>query len=72
VTLGNLIVQTTTDVGVRGWFSGQGQLTASNTEAGNTGRVLVPLAIPEPASLTLTLVGLIAVGALAVRRRSLG
>lgn len=72
VTLGNLIVQTTTDVGIRGWFSGQGQLNASNTEAGNTGRVLVPSAIPEPATLTLTLVGLIAVGVLSIRRRSSG
>jgi len=72
VTLGNLIVQTTTRATVEGWFSGQGQLTANNSKAGNSGNVLVQAAIPEPATLTLTLVGLIAVGVLAIRRRLLG
>ena len=68
VTLGNLVVQSTTDTPILGWFSGQGVNISNGTPAANDGRVLV--AVPEPASLTLMLVGLIAVGALAARRRS--
>src|SRR5690348_12810516 len=37
ITLGNLIVQTTTEDSVRGWFSGQGQNLAANQLAGNSG-----------------------------------
>jgi PEP-CTERM motif len=71
VTLGNLFVLSTSDRDLRVLtdYGAQNHLGPLGPIASNVGEVLVPAVIPEPGSVTLMMVGLIAVGALAFRRR---
>jgi hypothetical protein len=71
VTLGNLFVKSTSDrdLAILTDYGAQNHLGLLGPIASNVGEVLVPSPIPEPGSVTLMMVGLLAVGALAFRRR---
>jgi len=69
VTLGNLFVTSTSDRDLTILTDYGSQNHVGGNLASNVGKVVVPAVIPEPGSVTLMMVGLIAVGALAFRRR---
>ena len=71
ITLRNLIVQTTTREGVGGWFWGQGETLTTNATALAANRSAVLVAVPKPRTVSLILVGLVAIGALGMKRMSL-
>jgi hypothetical protein len=66
VTLGNLIVKSSTDQGVLHPFTALSQKTGG-AEIVNGGFVQTP--VPEPSSIALLIAGLVATGGLAFRRR---
>lgn len=66
ITLGNLIVKSSTDQGVLHPFTALSQKTGG-AEITNGGFVQTP--VPEPSSIALLIAGLVATGGLAFRRR---
>jgi hypothetical protein len=69
VTLGNLVVRSTTNQRVDSFFAAQSANSLTNVEISNGGTLSVP--VPEPGSITMLIAGLAAAGGLAVRRRKL-
>jgi len=69
VTLGNLIVKSSTDLRTLSAFTAL-SIKTGGAEIINGGPIQVAAAIPEPSSLALLIAGLVATGGFAFRRRS--
>ena len=69
VTLGNLVIRSTTNQSVKSFYAAQSLVTGGN-EIVNGQPISVP--VPEPGSVAMLVAGLAAVGGLAFRRKTFG
>ena len=70
VTLGNLVIRSMVDQRTGSFFTAQTANSLTGEVVSNGGTVSVP--VPEPSSIAMLIAGLVAVGGLAFRRKSLG
>jgi hypothetical protein len=71
ITLGNVLITSTTNVSTLSDYVAQAALL-DNSQAQNQGKVPVAAAIPEPRSVIMMMLGLVAIGVLSFRRRQIG